>query len=73
MPHEHDLGLAHDLPRLVSRRHALLLGAGALLAGCGGGSSGEQAATTATASDASAIPEETAGPTRATAPTARTS
>jgi protocatechuate 3,4-dioxygenase beta subunit len=65
---EHDLGLAHDLPRLLGtaahrafgRRRLLgiLAGAGALtLAGCAaaGGSTGS---TTA----AGAVPEETAGP-----------
>jgi protocatechuate 3,4-dioxygenase beta subunit len=73
---DHDLGLAHDLPRLLSRRNALLMlgGAGAAaLAGCA--SSADQvstvtAATTAPPSSAAAtaagattqIPEETGGP-----------
>lgn len=72
---EHDRGLAHDLPRLVSRRAALgtLMagGAGALLAACGsgGGEQGSAAATTATTSATRTtagatgpIAEETAGP-----------
>ena len=75
---EHDRGLSHDLPTLLSRRRALALlgGAGlaAALAGCGvgggddGGSAGTAAAPGAAASDGSTsssgsgIPEETAGP-----------
>lgn len=59
--HDHDLGLAHDLPRLIGRRRllGLLAGAGALtLAGCAGtGASGAAASGTA-----GGIPEETAGP-----------
>jgi protocatechuate 3,4-dioxygenase beta subunit len=72
---DHDLGLAHDLPRLVSRRGALLMlgGAGAaVLAGCAT-NTGQVATTTAAAAppstaaasaggDVSLIPEETAGP-----------
>jgi protocatechuate 3,4-dioxygenase beta subunit len=70
--HDHDRGLSHDLPTLLSRRRALTLlgGAGlAALAGCGvtgsdGGTGG--AATTGSAagaaSDGTEIPEETAGP-----------
>jgi protocatechuate 3,4-dioxygenase beta subunit len=65
----HDLGLAHDLPRLLSRRRALgtLLagGAGAFLAACGSDEAAAPSASTATStgSDAtSAINEETAGP-----------
>lgn len=68
-PHEHDLGLAHDLPRLlgtavhrgVGRRRLLgiLAGAGALaLAGCAAAVTGSGSTGTA----AGAIPEETAGP-----------
>ncbi|MDN5930375.1 MAG: intradiol ring-cleavage dioxygenase [Pseudonocardia sp.] len=71
-PHEHDLGLAHDLPRLmgtpvavadrvVGRRRLLgiLVGAGALtLAGCAAAATGSSSAGTA----AGAIPEETSGP-----------
>ena len=75
---EHDRGLSHDLPTLLSRRRALALlgGAGlaAALAGCGvgggddDGSAGTAAAPGAAASDSSTsssgsgIPEETAGP-----------
>jgi protocatechuate 3,4-dioxygenase beta subunit len=74
---EHDRGLSHDLPTLLSRRRALALlgGAGlaATLAGCGisgDDSSGPgTAAPAAEASDGSSssdsssgIPEETAGP-----------
>ena len=68
---EHDLGLGHDLPRLLSRRRALGLFAGGLgaaaLAACGssadGGGGGQAAGTTATTkADATEIPEETAGP-----------
>jgi protocatechuate 3,4-dioxygenase beta subunit len=63
--HDHDLGLSHDLPRLISRRAALgtLMagGVGALLAGCGG--AGESATpTTAGGGDTTQIAEETAGP-----------
>jgi protocatechuate 3,4-dioxygenase beta subunit len=73
---DHDLGLAHDLPRLISRRRVLMVlgtGVGAVLAGCG--SSGNRATTTAatpasgaaTSTSAAttttaAVPEETAGP-----------
>jgi protocatechuate 3,4-dioxygenase beta subunit len=71
--HDHDLGLSHDLPTLLSRRRALTLlgGAGlaAAMAGCGSGdgndSSGDKAGARSTASTAPAgtqIPEETAGP-----------
>lgn len=75
-PHEHDLGLAHDLAVLQRRRTLGLLGglagAGTLaLLGCGGG--GDDAGTTTTSSSSSSaggsstgacstIPEETAGP-----------
>ena len=73
-PDEHDRGLSHDLPTLLSRRRALGLlggtGLAVVLAGCAvtgnddgdaGGSAG--ASTSAgTASDGSSIPEETAGP-----------
>jgi protocatechuate 3,4-dioxygenase beta subunit len=77
-PHEHDLGLAHDLA-VLQRRRALgllggLAGAGTLaLLGCGGG--GDDAGTSTTISSSSSssgagtstsscsvIPEETAGP-----------
>ena len=74
--HEHDRGLSHDLPTLLSRRRLLGVfgGAGALaLAGCGIADSPTPAATPTTpttsasgATSASAateeIPEETAGP-----------
>jgi protocatechuate 3,4-dioxygenase beta subunit len=68
---DHDLGLSHDLPLLISRRRALTVvagGVGAFLAGCGssGDDAGTSASTTSTAKttteDASAVPEETAGP-----------
>jgi len=57
--HEHDRGLSHDLPTLLSRRRALALlgGAGvAALAACGTGSA------TTSAAAGSQIPQETAGP-----------
>jgi protocatechuate 3,4-dioxygenase beta subunit len=75
---EHDRGLSHDLPTLLSRRRALALlgGAGlaAALAGCGigggddagstgtGATSGAAASDGSTSSSRSGIPEETAGP-----------
>jgi protocatechuate 3,4-dioxygenase beta subunit len=74
---EHDLGLAHDLPVLLSRRRALLAlsgGIGAVLVGCGSdGASTTTAAqaptttpatgtTAASPSTTAAVPEETAGP-----------
>jgi protocatechuate 3,4-dioxygenase beta subunit len=69
---DHDRGLSHDLPTLLSRRRALTLlgGAGlaAALAGCGI-TGGDDAATGTAAgsgssggSSGSGIPEETAGP-----------
>jgi protocatechuate 3,4-dioxygenase beta subunit len=61
--HDHDRGLDHDLPRLISRRRAVGLLAGglgsALLAACGSSSSGETATSSSSATE---IPEETAGP-----------
>lgn len=72
--HEHDLGLSHDLPILVSRRRALGIfgaGLGAVLAGCGSSDDTGATATTGTtattgsaASGAAAesVPEETGGP-----------
>jgi len=73
--HDHDRGLSHDLPTLLSRRRALTLfgGAGlaATLAGCGitstndrsGAASSPSASSAAsTASAGTQIPEETAGP-----------
>ncbi len=63
MPHDdHDLGLSHDLPRLISRRRALgvLLGGfgSAVVVACGGTSAQEPSA----AAGGDQIPEETAGP-----------
>ena len=77
--HDHDRGLSFDLSTLMTRRRALHLaavgGLAAVVAGCGGSSSGSSDATTAgattsgatgSAADAGAttaeIPEETAGP-----------
>jgi protocatechuate 3,4-dioxygenase beta subunit len=69
--HDHDLGLSHDLPTLLSRRRALTLlgGAGlAALAGCGlsGGDDGAGGSSTGSAAGAGStgtgIPGETAGP-----------
>ncbi|WP_109528148.1 MULTISPECIES: peptidase associated/transthyretin-like domain-containing protein [Nocardia] len=69
--HEHDLGLAHDLKVMVSRRRALYFlgaaGAATVAAGC---SSSDTAGSTATSTSASsgtsaavaATPQETAGP-----------
>jgi protocatechuate 3,4-dioxygenase beta subunit len=65
---EHDLGLSHDLPRLISRRRAIALlagGIGAAVATACGSSDGDAQSSSAgsSASDAAAeIPEETAGP-----------
>ena len=77
-PHEHDLGLSHDLPNLLNRRRALglLTGAGlaAALAACSGSDSSGSPATTSTPSASSStstgtttavtdeVPEETGGP-----------
>ena len=75
--HEHDRGLSHDLPTLLSRRRALALlgGAGvAALAACGTGSTTEPStgsagtgsagtgSATTSAAAGSQIPQETAGP-----------
>jgi protocatechuate 3,4-dioxygenase beta subunit len=73
--HDHDRGLSHDLPTLLSRRRALGLlggtGLAVVLAGCGvtgnddngaGGSASASSAGAGTAPDGTAIPEETAGP-----------
>ena len=66
MTHEHDLGLSHDLPTLLSRRRALGLlgGAGlAALAACGGRETPQAAATSPSPSGGPAlIPEEGRGP-----------
>jgi protocatechuate 3,4-dioxygenase beta subunit len=63
MTEQHDLGLSHDLPLLISRRRALGLIAGGLgataLAACGGDSGG---GTTQKKTSGAEIPEETAGP-----------
>jgi protocatechuate 3,4-dioxygenase beta subunit len=67
---EHDLGLSHDLPRLISRRRALGLLAGGLgaaaVAACGssdgGGTTAAPGGSTAAGGSADEIPEETAGP-----------
>jgi protocatechuate 3,4-dioxygenase beta subunit len=72
---DHDRGLSHDLPTLLSRRRALALlggaGVAAARAGCGiggGAATGTSSATPGTAasdsssSSGSGIPEETAGP-----------
>ena len=75
-PHEHDLGLSHDLPTLLNRRRALglLTGAGlaAALAACSGSdSSGSPAASSSPSGSSSTattgtvkdeVPEETGGP-----------
>lgn len=71
--HEHDLGLSHDLPVLVSRRRALGVfgaGLGALLVGCGSDDPASTGAATSTGAEATAapsagttvVPEETGGP-----------
>ncbi|MDA0180901.1 hypothetical protein OJ997_11400 [Solirubrobacter phytolaccae] len=67
--HDHDLGLSHDLPRLISRRRALgvMLGGlgSAVVVACGGSDpAGSPTATATPASGTSGdrIPEETAGP-----------
>jgi protocatechuate 3,4-dioxygenase beta subunit len=56
-PHEHDLGLSHDLPALLNRRRALglLTGAGlaAALAACSGSDSSGASAATSTPSSTS--------------------
>ena len=67
MTEDHDRGLDHDLPRLISRRRAVGLIAGGLgsafLAACGASPSGsEQGTATPAASTGEEIPEETAGP-----------
>jgi protocatechuate 3,4-dioxygenase beta subunit len=62
---DHDRGLSHDLPRLMTRRRAVAVLAGglgtAVLAACGS-SSKESAGTSDAADGATEIPEETAGP-----------
>jgi protocatechuate 3,4-dioxygenase beta subunit len=62
--HEHDRGLSHDLPTLLSRRRALAwlggTGLAVALAGCGVTGNDDNAA--GDGSSGTAIPEETAGP-----------
>ena len=65
--HDHDRGLSHDLPHLLTRRGALGAmtgGLGVLLVGCGGSDDGGAATATPAAGSggAAAVPEETAGP-----------
>ena len=73
-PHEHDLGLAHDL-NVLSRRRIFQLagvaGASALVAACAGGTSKQASGSTSTTTTAgeagaaactTAAPAETAGP-----------
>lgn len=68
--HEHDLGLAHDMSVMFSRRRALWLlgaaGTASVAAACStGGDSGGSAATSAASSTVqtvTAAPQETAGP-----------
>jgi hypothetical protein len=73
MTEQHDLGLSHDLPLLISRRRALGLIAGGLgataLAARGGDSGG---GTTKKKTDTAEIPEETAGPLTKPSPTRTT-
>ena len=63
---EHDLGLSHDLPVLISRRRALGLLAGGVgataLAACGSSDDGGGATTTSERSATGEVPEETPGP-----------
>lgn len=72
-PHDHDGGLAVDLPRLLTRRRALTLlggvGVGVLAAACGrspdgttGAGSGAASPSGATGDACTDLPEETAGP-----------
>ncbi|MTD45843.1 dioxygenase [Conexibacter sp. W3-3-2] len=61
--HEHDLGLSHDLPIMVSRRRALGIfgaGIGAVLAGCGSSDEGASTGTT-TSSSATSTTATTTG------------
>lgn len=76
-PHDHDRGLSHDLPALLSRRRLLALfggGAGAVaLAACGTGANGttgsgsgsgatSDSGATSGSNSGDGIPEETGGP-----------
>ena len=79
--HEHDRGLSHDLPTLLSRRRALAwlggTGLAVALAGCGvtgndgtGDTSGAAGGAASTAgSSGTVIPWRPPGPTQATGPT----
>ncbi|MGI5217024.1 dioxygenase [Nocardia sp. CA-290969] len=66
--HEHDLGFAHDMSVMFSRRRALWLlgaaGTASVAAACstGTGGSGTGSATATTGTVAAAAPQETAGP-----------
>ena len=71
IPDEHDRGLSHDLPTLLSRRALMLFGGAGLaaaLAGCGigGGDNGDTSSPSATSAGTAPAgaetPEETAGP-----------
>jgi protocatechuate 3,4-dioxygenase beta subunit len=63
---DHDRGLSHDLPRLLSRRQAVAVLAGglgsAVLAACGASSQDATSTPEGAAGGTSEIPEETAGP-----------
>jgi protocatechuate 3,4-dioxygenase beta subunit len=64
---DHDLGLSHDLPRLISRRRAIGLLAGgigaAVASACGSSDGDARPAGGSSSNDATAeVPEETAGP-----------
>jgi protocatechuate 3,4-dioxygenase beta subunit len=63
---DHDRGLSHDLPRLISRRQAVAVLAGgfgsAVLAACGGSQKEATSTPGAGAGGTTEIPEETAGP-----------
>jgi protocatechuate 3,4-dioxygenase beta subunit len=70
--HDHDRGLAHDLPRLLGRRRALTLLGGfgaAVVVGCGGDDSAEPAPANGSG-DCTPTPYEDPGPSRdGTSPT----
>lgn len=59
---DHDRGLSHDLPTLLSRRRALGLFGGSLAALTAACASGAADTAAATSSSAGTIPEETGGP-----------
>jgi protocatechuate 3,4-dioxygenase beta subunit len=75
-PHEHDLGLAHDLPTLLNRRRALTLlggsGLAAALAACAGSSDGS-AAPSAASTSGTAASSGSPGSAPATSPSAAAS